>query len=329
MFKVKMNELKGLSIEAHDYMAAIPPSAWSRHAFDTICKSNMLLNNMCESFNAVMKPARDKPILTLMEWMRRYIMQRHHSKREGLLALEDGLLPYVKKQFDWAKEAYKGCVVRVASSTLFEVDFKDQTCLVDLAEKTCTCYRWQLTGLPCHHAYATIMESRGNPEEFVHDYYSRASYAKAYAPIIRPMPGPSDWETTQHTQPDPPPFRKLPGRPSRKKRRLEPDEKGSKKKKKIGGEKVGREVGKKSKCSVCKQLGHNKRKCTSTKPSQVPESKGKGGRPLQEDPFVELYRAKRLKSQSTTQDVNDANLSQASTVVNDAEYPDSLAPACV
>ena len=102
-----MNELKKLSNKAHDYMASIPLSAWNRHAFDTHYTSNMLLNNMCESFNHVLKPARDKPILTHMEWMHRYIMQRHHSKREGVLALEGGLLPNVKKQFDWATEAYK------------------------------------------------------------------------------------------------------------------------------------------------------------------------------------------------------------------------------
>ena len=102
-------------------MASIPPSAWSRHAFDTCCKSNMLLNNICECFNSVLKPARDKAILTHMECMRRYMMQRHHNKREGVGALESGLMPYVKKQFDWVKEAYKGCVVRMASSTFFEV----------------------------------------------------------------------------------------------------------------------------------------------------------------------------------------------------------------
>ena len=69
-----MNEFKKLSNEAYDYMAFIPPSAWSRLAFDTHYKSNMLLNITCESFNHVLKPVRDKLILTHMEWMCRYIM---------------------------------------------------------------------------------------------------------------------------------------------------------------------------------------------------------------------------------------------------------------
>lgn len=81
-------------------MASILPSARRRHGFDTHYKSNMLLNNMCESFNHVLKPARDKPILTHMKWLHRYIMQRHHTKRKGELALESVIFPYVKKQFD-------------------------------------------------------------------------------------------------------------------------------------------------------------------------------------------------------------------------------------
>ena len=99
----------------------------------------------------------------------------------------------------------------MASSTLFEVDYKDYSCLVDLEDRSCSCYRWQLTGILCHYAYATIMESRGNAEEFVHAYYSKETYAKAYAPVIKPMPGPSDWEKTPQAQPNPPPYKKLPG----------------------------------------------------------------------------------------------------------------------
>lgn len=145
------------------------------------------------------------------------------------------------------------------------------------------------------------MESRGNPKEFVHEYYNNATYAKPYAPIIKPIHGPSDWDLTQHTPPNPPPYKKLPGRPSRKKRILEPGEKKKNiKKQKVGAEKMGNEVRKKSRCSVCRELGHNKRKCKATELTPWPESKGKGGRPLEDDPFVEKIRAKRLKNQTST-----------------------------
>lgn len=63
-------------------MASTPPLTWSRHAFDTVCKFKLLLNNMCESFNHVLKPARGKAILTHI-----------HNKREGVITLVNGLMP--------------------------------------------------------------------------------------------------------------------------------------------------------------------------------------------------------------------------------------------
>ena len=45
-------------------------------------KSDVLLNNMCESFYVAILDARDKPIITLLEVVRVYIMKRIVSKRE-------------------------------------------------------------------------------------------------------------------------------------------------------------------------------------------------------------------------------------------------------
>lgn len=73
-----------MSEEAFMYLDNIPVRHWSRHAFTTNCKSNMLLNNLCEIFNAVIREARDKPILTQMQWLRRYMMRRNNEKWEAV-----------------------------------------------------------------------------------------------------------------------------------------------------------------------------------------------------------------------------------------------------
>ena len=90
-----MNELKELNVEAYEYMASIPSNAWSRHAFDTVCKSNMLLNNLYKSFKHALKPASDSSlfVLTHMEWIRRFFIQRHHIKRDRFNVLEGGCFP--------------------------------------------------------------------------------------------------------------------------------------------------------------------------------------------------------------------------------------------
>ncbi|XP_060200419.1 uncharacterized protein LOC132628673 [Lycium barbarum] len=51
-----------------------PPINWSRDVFSSFTKCDMLLNNMCESFNSVLLVARDKRILTMLESIRMYMM---------------------------------------------------------------------------------------------------------------------------------------------------------------------------------------------------------------------------------------------------------------
>ncbi|XP_074298003.1 uncharacterized protein LOC141628802 [Silene latifolia] len=107
-FNYHMDGIKSLSNEAYEYLKAIPPQHWSRHAFGTQAKSNMLLNNLCESFNSVLKEVRDKPILTHMEWMRRYVMKRNFDKREGVVNYKGKVMPYVSKYLQWAREEALG-----------------------------------------------------------------------------------------------------------------------------------------------------------------------------------------------------------------------------
>lgn len=47
-------------------------------------KSDLLVNNMSESFNAYLLEAQDKPIITMIEIIRRKLMRRYQLKRDGV-----------------------------------------------------------------------------------------------------------------------------------------------------------------------------------------------------------------------------------------------------
>lgn len=154
--------------------------------------------------------------------------------------------------------------------------------MVDLKKKSCTCFRWELTGIPCPHAYACIVKKRLRLEDFVDECYSKARYLEAYSPHIKPMPGMKQWAKSDMHQPLPPLIKKKPGRPKLKKR-----------KKEVGEDEEPRFVkrGKQpNRCSNCKQPGHNKVKCKQ--PPVVQES-NKGGRPYSKDPWVVDQRNKK------------------------------------
>lgn len=50
----------------------VPTNTWCKHAFKIYSKCDVLMNNIFESFNATILGARDKPILTMCEWIINY-----------------------------------------------------------------------------------------------------------------------------------------------------------------------------------------------------------------------------------------------------------------
>ena len=69
-FTKRMAELKAEDEKAYQWLLNKDPKAWSKSYFRTHVKCDMLLNNLCESFNSAIMPARDKPIITLLEKLR-------------------------------------------------------------------------------------------------------------------------------------------------------------------------------------------------------------------------------------------------------------------
>ena len=57
---------------------------WSKHAFKYQAKCDVLINNLTKSFNSTLLATRDKPILTMAEWIRKYIMKRFSLQREKI-----------------------------------------------------------------------------------------------------------------------------------------------------------------------------------------------------------------------------------------------------
>ncbi|XP_021721078.1 uncharacterized protein LOC110688622 [Chenopodium quinoa] len=117
------------------------------------------------------------------------------------------------------------CIVQVSRGVCYEVELNGDQVQVDLGLRTCSYYHWELTGIPCVHAFACILDKRVDPDDYVDGYYSRETYMLAYEDAIKPMLGPKHWEKIDLRQPLPlPPVRVIPGRPKSKKRKLEKGE---------------------------------------------------------------------------------------------------------
>jgi len=256
-FNAHMQELKRMSPAAFEYLDKIDPSGWSRAWFHDYPKCDLLVNNICEYFNAYILKARDKPILTMLEMIRIKLMRRYQVKRDGISKLTGKLCPKVVKKLESIGLDAMECVPHFAGENFFEVEAPRRLrYVVDLHKKTCGCRQWEMTGIPCAHAVSTILFDCRDPEDYVHEYYSLEMYKKAYAPLIYPMPSEEQWvHAVGHDILEPPRQRVATGRLRKLRRRCPDESRDPKNPNRI------RKFGARMRCSKCVVVGHNKRAC--------------------------------------------------------------------
>ncbi|XP_052723721.1 uncharacterized protein LOC108344539 [Vigna angularis] len=269
----KMGELSKVNIDAYNWLLAIPTNRWCKHAFSSYPRCDVLLNNLSESFNSTILLARDKPIITMMEWIRTYIMRRFASLREKTKTYTGVVMPKPRNRLDGEVEKSGNWIPTWAGAAKFEVThgFTMDKFVVDLSNHSCSCYFWDLVGIPCRHAVAAINYKLENPEDYVHPYYKREAYETCYGPEIVPINGQQLWSTSESGSLLPPIYKTPPGRP-KKLRRREADEY-------VTHTKLSR-TNVVMKCSSCNEFGHNVRTCKMGKKKE--DLAAQGPLPVQE-----------------------------------------------
>ncbi|KAM1448285.1 hypothetical protein ACFXTO_007265 [Malus domestica] len=252
MWEAEMDKMLAQSKSAFDWFEDKPADNWSRSHFNTNAKCDILLNNLCESFNAAILEARDKPILTLLQRMHSYLMLRMARVRETIWNHEVG--PRIFEIVEKYKIESFLCIASYAGGGKYQVNhLHGGMYAVDLERHTCSCRKWDLCGIPCPHAITAMGKKEHNPLDYVHSCYKRPAYDRAYEGYISPMPGPKEWRKTGLVPIKPPLYHKQPGRPKtcRKKEANEIPKKATKL----------RRYGIVINCNICGVDGHNSATC--------------------------------------------------------------------
>lgn len=142
---------------AAEWLMKIDPKIWARWHFTTHCRSDILVNNLCESsWNAYILEAKEKGIINMLEWIRRRLMTRMQIKRTGVENYEGSIGPRIQKKLELNKKHARNCNALCAGLLEFEVECDDRSFIVHLGNMTCGCRLWDLSGIPCKHACAAI-----------------------------------------------------------------------------------------------------------------------------------------------------------------------------
>ncbi|KAH1198645.1 hypothetical protein GmHk_18G052184 [Glycine max] len=86
LWKQKIQQIKDINEAAYHWLG--------NHGCD------ILMNNLSESFNSTILVARDKPIITMCEWIRMYLMNRFATLRDKLKNYKGEVMPKPLKRLD-------------------------------------------------------------------------------------------------------------------------------------------------------------------------------------------------------------------------------------
>ncbi|XP_078436611.1 uncharacterized protein LOC144707382 [Wolffia australiana] len=175
------------------------------------------------------------------------------KKRELISDITDQLCPRIRELLEGNKLKSRTCTLRHAGEYQFEVTDLGNRFVVDLRTRSCSCRYWNIRGIPCSHAITCIHWMKQDPVSFFTDWLKKDVYKLAYRNGIRPLNGRNLWTEVEGNYVFPPLVKKQPGRPKQK-RRIDSSEK------ELNGQRLSKK-GVQMRCSLCHQVGHNRKTC--------------------------------------------------------------------
>ncbi|XP_021764000.1 uncharacterized protein LOC110728665 [Chenopodium quinoa] len=164
-------------------------SKWSKHRFDPNVCNDSNTSNFVESFNSTRGPDRCRPVLTLLEGIRRVCMVRIASRHEAAMDLNnDELCPKIARLVREISKASTTCRAFQSSPGEYEIHEGKSQFPLSLNSKICSCGAWQLSGIPCRHAIRAMTHAKVDPHNYVSSWYSAQTYKKVYSHCITPIP---------------------------------------------------------------------------------------------------------------------------------------------
>lgn len=212
-------EIERVSPECAEYLMSIGLHQWTRSHCDGD-RYNIMTSNVAESLNAVLKEAREMPLVSILEYIRGTLMSWFTNRRDKAMHHARPLTPKVEEIVNKNYERSTAYEVLKINKDIYEI--KTPTWLsyvVDLQSRTCTCEEFTLLKIPCSHAIAAASKSDIKVEELAAPHYGTFFWSLAYNGNINPVPDMS----TLRTIPDaistrtvhPPLTKRPPGRPKR------------------------------------------------------------------------------------------------------------------
>ncbi|XP_013745523.2 uncharacterized protein LOC106448146 [Brassica napus] len=235
-----------------EYLEGIGFEHWARVHFSGK-RYDVMTSNIAESWNSVLREAREYPILALVEFIISKLMNWFSERRNVTNNGSGSFTPRVLEIIAGNFEQSGGMLASKINNFKYEVRTKEgESFHIYLSVKSCSCNVFQTLMISCSHAISAVIKSKTRVETLVSGVYSLECLATAYKDEIFPISNNMTGEHRNIGAVDmevlPPATKRPPGRP-RKSRILST------------GEIRMKAPRKKHVCSRCKGSGHNRATC--------------------------------------------------------------------
>ncbi|XP_039138992.1 uncharacterized protein LOC120276335 [Dioscorea cayenensis subsp. rotundata] len=149
-----MRNVKGGTKAVEVLLERWPISSWCLACFNDVVQCDVIDNNMCETFNGVLVETRAKPIISMLEDIRKYVMNRIVVKREYALKWDFDLGPNIVAKLEKERNKCAKWHIEWNGATSHEVSCDDilsqvkESYVVGLPNRSCSCGKWDKSGLP-------------------------------------------------------------------------------------------------------------------------------------------------------------------------------------
>ncbi|KAM3222180.1 hypothetical protein P3L10_021450 [Capsicum annuum] len=167
-----MDEIEKVDKVATEYLKEEEPKRWAR-SFHTNRRYNLLTTNNVESMNAVLRKARQLPILGLIDYIQNKLQSWFYEiKMEAQGKFQDITHWAEVEVTDKIQVALK-LKVDPIHAIRFVVREGGVEYIVDLKSKTCQCLVFQTDEIPYTHAIAAINSRNMNKFTYRSHWFSR------------------------------------------------------------------------------------------------------------------------------------------------------------
>lgn len=192
-FEEQLMKMQDYSMSLYDDVMKLEPKKWSLPYFRLGSCCEDVDNNATESFNATIVGARAKAVVPMLETIRRQAMVRIAKRRKKSLRRQQRFTKYVVKMLEEEKEDADKCITTPGTHGVFDVRLSGQTYDVNTNRMTCTCGKWQITGIPCEHAYGAMIDVGLNVDDYVYEFFSTYLWQQTCGESISTVRGPRFW----------------------------------------------------------------------------------------------------------------------------------------